>query len=259
MSKTYICMAISLLIAVILTLPAVSYWSDYNWGIERMPPISWLGAGLHQMDIFFHEIGHSLFHWFYGKPSIPTFDFLHGGGVAYGWPQNTALIICIHALFLYGVFYFRHERALQISIGAIGLFHLATVYTELHQVVYLFMGHGTAIAIASFFLYRAWFDLAPRGEGERYLNGIIGFGIMFQNILLFWGLKNDEIVRTVYFQQKGGHGLGDFNKISNIIKMPVTDIAIFGIIYACLFLILPMVLYYTFSSRLIDSEQQNKR
>lgn len=218
-----------------------------------MPPISWLAMGMHQMDIFFHETGHSLFHWFYGKPSIPTFDFQHGGGVAYGWPQQTILIILIHGLFLFGLLYFRHERRIQLLIGLIGFIHLATVYTDLHQAVYLFMGHGTTIAIASFFLYRAWFDLAPRGMTERYLNGIIGFGVMFQNILLFWGLKNDEIVRTVYFQQKDGHGLGDFNKISNIIKMPVTDLATFSILYACVLIILPAVLYYTSNKRFIDS------
>jgi len=254
MNRTYLCLLISLIIGSILTLPSINYWGDFNWRVAQSFPLSVLGMGMHQMDIFFHEIGHTIFHWFYGMPSIPTFDFDHGGGVAHAWPQNTFLIITIHAAFIGGLLYFKDNRPLQILIAAIGLFDLATVYNESHEAIYLFMGHGVTIAMGSFLLYRAWFDLAPRGVLERYLNGIIGFGIIFQNMVLFVGLMKDDIVRTVYYQQKDGHGKGDFDRIVSLIEpATVQNIALVSFLYALVFLILPAIAYFLSNKRLIDA------
>ena len=211
------CIVISLIISVILLLPQYAWLNGENWWFARGFPLGWLSQGLTYTNTFFHEIGHTLFAWYYGFFTIPMFDFQHGGGFAYHFGgQNMAIVIGVNGLLLYGIYHFRDVLILQILCGLLVLMNIATVMNEpLYMSVIDFMGPGFVPLVSAFFLFRALYDLAPRGAVERYLNAIFGLGMILHNMLFDWALLNNDAYREVYYKQKGSHGFGDFDKIAS--------------------------------------------
>ncbi|MCB1784163.1 MAG: hypothetical protein KDI13_09215 [Alphaproteobacteria bacterium] len=169
------------------------------------------------MSVFFHEIGHSLTAWFYGYPSIPTFDFKHGGGLAPFWGDGSFLIVlCVAALLGYGIYLLQGWLVMQIVLGVLIVLELTTFWNEdIRMGMIDFMGPGAVPLVAGFLLWRAVFDLAPRGSFERVLNAAFGFGMIFRVFIDSYGLLYNQVHRLLYYQQKGSHGFGDFDKIAS--------------------------------------------
>lgn len=211
------CMTAGLVFAVLACLPVWSWIYGEGWGWAERFPLSWLGAGLNAMSVFFHEIGHTLFFWFYGYPALPMFDFQHGGG--YSWTptmrQQGAIIFCLYAAVGYALWTFRQSRALQVILGMVLLFNLTTAFGSYHMAIVMFMGPGFEIAVASFLLFRAWLDLAPRGGFERFVNAMFGFAMIFRALIDGWALLHDGGHRFLYYNQKGQHGFGDFDRVAD--------------------------------------------
>ena len=243
MNNTYICLGLSFLIAVMITLPSVDFLYAMNWTVINQSPLGWLSAGMRYIDTFFHEIGHTIFAWFYGYPSLPSFDLQHGGGMAYWGAREIMFNYGVYFLIAAGLVYWKNDRTIQIMLVALGLFHVATAYNDAHEIIKLYMGHGSTFLLSAFFLYRAWFDVAPRGLLERYMNGIIGFGMLFKNMILFWGLIYDDVVKAFYHNQKGSHGFGDFSRIEAMTPFSMAQIAGFSLVLCALAMILPAALY----------------
>lgn len=209
-------MIIGLAVAILSALPFYGWIFAKHWPYITGFPIGWLGAGMIYMITFFHEIGHSLFAWLFGYPTIPTFDFEHGGGMAYSISgQQIALALLVQGGIAYGTWYFRGEVLIQIAIAAFLLVITPLTFTHYHMAVIDFMGPGLVPIIGAFFLFRALFDLAPRGSLERFLNAYFGFGFFIITFIEVYALLYNQIYRLVYYQQKGSHGFGDFDKIAD--------------------------------------------
>ena len=218
---------IGLVIAILACIPTYQWIFHYNFDVL---PFGWMAAGMSYMAVFFHEIGHTVFAWFYGYPTIPMFDFQHGGGFAYSFGDaQIAISVCIWAALGYGVFTLKDHKVLAGGLAALLLFNLATFYShDLRLSVIDFMGPGLEPIIAGFFLYRAIFDLAPRGNVERAMNAIVGFGMIFRIFLDAAGLLRNEVHRYMYYNQKGMHGFGDFDKIASRFQGLNFEIIVYG-------------------------------
>jgi hypothetical protein len=91
----------TLIIGLIVSILAcISVWHQVFGQAISIFPLGWMGAGLTYMSIFFHEIGHTVTAWFYGYPTVPMFDFEHGGGLAVWFSDSIFLIV----VFIDGVF-----------------------------------------------------------------------------------------------------------------------------------------------------------
>ncbi len=242
--RTFRFMIIGLMLAYVCCLPFLAWLYNYQWEWVRHFPFSWIAAGMSMFVTFFHEIGHTVFAWFYGYVTLPSFDFQHGGGMAWMITgQLLPLNLALYGLILYGIYLFREYRVTQVLLAAVLVFHVATAYTPFHMSVINFMGPGFEALIAGFFLYRAWFDLAPRGDVERFLNAFFGFGMIIHAFMNGWALIHSKAVRLVYFEQKGQHGFGDFDKIANALHIPFETVvtAWMGLAVACF--VVPLLHY----------------
>ena len=242
--RTYRFMFSGFLLAIFCSMPFLAWVYNYPWEWVRYFPLSWIATGMSAFMTFFHEIGHTVFAWFYGYVTLPSFDFQHGGGMAWMLTgQLLPLNFALYGLLLYGIYFFREYRVTQALLVAIGVFHLATAYTSFHMSVINFMGPAFEVLIAGFFLYRAWFDLAPRGNVERFLNAFFGFGMIIHVGINGWALIHSKAMRLVYFEQKGQHGFGDFDKIANALHVDFEKVIIVWLLLAGVCLLVPFLHY----------------
>lgn len=187
-------------------------------------PISIISAGLYVGDTLFHEIGHSIFAWVFGVPSIPAIFTLFGadqsGGVTLMWDRQ----IIFQILALIGLSYFCYRLRNEYSpffIYALifTIFISILAVTGYYQLIIGYMGHGSSILIGGFFLFRAWVNIQARHTFERWLNGLFGTFLIFSNFMFSYRLVFDSIGRWEYSQSVSGIGHHDFVKIANQLNL----------------------------------------
>ena len=246
-SSTWHFILFGFLIAAAMNAPFYAWIYDKPWDWAHGFPIGWMAASLSTMSTFFHELGHTALAWFYGYPTIPIFDFTHGGGFAISVSgQNYMILGGVYIGLGYLIYLLRAFRGLQIAVGALILFHLATAFNEdfRHNVID-FMGPGVEPLIAGFLLTRALLDLAPRGALERLLNAVFGFAMLISTLIRGFALIKNDAYRMVYFQQKGTHGFGDFDKIEERISfMDFQAVVSVWIALSILCLVLPFIIAF---------------
>lgn len=169
------------------------------------------------MAVFFHEIGHSLFGWIFGYASIPTFDFEHGGGMAYHGERSWPIQIGVYLAALYGLYHIRISEysLLFIPLLVLALALAAVSLTDWHEAIILFMGHGSEAAIGSYLLTRAFFNVNLVRPEERWLNAFIGGFFQLNLMKMCWQLIYDADYKFEYNLQKGGDGFGDLSRIAH--------------------------------------------
>ncbi|MDE1151341.1 MAG: hypothetical protein PW788_02295 [Micavibrio sp.] len=233
---------ISLVIAIICLLPEWAAMRDW----EPNTALSLLNipaTGLGYMGVFFHELGHTIANWLFGYPALPTFDFQYGGGFTHSGPRMMPLLIVVYIAFAGAAIYVaRHEVWwLAGAIVALALAHAAVAFNDTHQAVILYMGHGAEILIAGFCIIRAGIGATVGGTqkgggAERYLNMIFGLFTMGRMLMLSTGLLTNDIFRAAYAGQKGGHMLGDFDRLADMYDTSINTVATFTLVMTLLVL-----------------------
>ena len=212
-------LTIGLILAVLVNLPLYAWIFNKPWDWAMGFPLGWLGVGMNYMATFFHEIGHTVFMWFFGYPTIPMFDFQHGGGLALALTsQQVMILVFVWGCIVFGIWFFRDRPWLQILLGLLLVFNLTFAFSLYHDVFLNFGGPAFESLVAAFLLFRAIYDLAPRGVFERFLNAFFGFGMIIKVYIDGYGLLNSKVWRLVYYEQKGSHGFGDFDKIADMVR-----------------------------------------
>ncbi len=226
-------------------IPFYAWIFSKDWSWSTGFPLGWIGAGMVYMGTFFHEIGHTLCMWFYGYPTIPTFDFQHGGGMAWALSgQQIPILFVVWGALGYGLWVLKDYRYCQIGLCVLAFLNISLAFTDLHSVASNFMGPAFECLIGAFFLYRALFNLAPRGVFERFLNGFFGFGLIGQVFINSYGLLKSDAFRLVYYEQKGSHGFGDFDKIaSSLTFLNFEGTVCAWVLLNVLCLVLPFILF----------------
>ncbi len=229
---------------VLLNLSYISWMNGNGWDWAHGFPFGWGGAGLGAMITFIHEIGHTIFAWCYGYFTVPSFDLTYGGGMV--WmitDQMFAIIFVINAGLLWLAYLLREYVFLMFVLAATAFFNLAVAFIDFHHSVIDFMGPCAEITIASFFLTRAWLDIAPRGVVERFLNSLIGWGMIVHALLTGFGLLGNAAMRADYYNQKGLHGFGDFDKVADRLSMPFDSVVLIYIGLTLAAALLPIILW----------------
>lgn len=236
-------MAVCLAIAAGLVAPTLGRAAGAPWAIDTFP-LSWLLGGLDAAGIFVHEIGHAIFGWLFGYATLPMFDFVHGGGLAVHFGgRSWALFWAVCAALAWGLVRWRAYPLLAVPLAlALGV-QLTFGFTDAHEVVVLFMGHGFEVVVAALLLARAWLDIAPRGWLERGLNGVIGFGMLGSLAIFCWGLAHDWVQREMYASSKCGLHMGDFSRIAEHTGTSVEAVALLCLVWAFVGLLVPVVLW----------------
>jgi len=166
------------------------------------------------MLILVHEMGHCIFGWLFGYPSFPAFDFVYGGGITFHGGRSLLLLGVEYALLAVALYVFRANISALIFLVVLAIAHAACAFTSAHQVVILFMGHGTELAIAALFLYRALSGAAVVHTAERPLYAAVGLFIVFYDLAFAYGLVTQPLQRALYEGAKGGGHWMDFSRIA---------------------------------------------
>ena len=247
MDNSWKFMGAGFLVSVLLNLPLYHYIHDMDWFWTENFVMSASALCLEYMATFFHELGHTLFAWLYGYPTIPVFDFAHGGGLAISVTGQSYLVRgAALAVIGYGAYLLRDFTPFMIGLAVLGVFILATGFSEdIHMSMVDFMGPGAEALVAGFLLTRALLDISPGGVTERLLNAVFGFGILFQVLIKGFALLRNDAYRLVYFEQKGTHGFGDFDKIAErFLPLGFDGVVTIWLVLACLCLSVPFFLYW---------------
>ncbi len=193
--------------------------------------IPFLNYILSYIIVLVHELGHTMSHWLFGYPSIPAFDFMYGGGVAIHQSRQIILVVLFYFCFGYLFYLFRHNSPTVIILTVIATGYSLAVFTPLHEVVNLFMGHGFELLFATIFLYRAISGSAVIVAVERPLYGFLGLFIEFRDIRFAYRLMTSHAYRTEYEAAKGGGHWMDFSRITEeYLRMDLPVIAGFFLI-----------------------------
>lgn len=176
--------------------------------------IFWFSWILGTFRTLVHEMGHAIFGWGFGYPSLPAFDFLWGGGVTLHIDRSTALLVLIYLGFAGLVYMYRKNTTTVIVLVVVALLHALFSFTDVHSVIILFMGHGTELIIGGLFIYRSLSGRAIVHPAERPLYAVIGFFLIFSDISLGFSLLTSPDARAEYLAAKGGDMDMDFIRIA---------------------------------------------
>ena len=207
---------ISLLLAFVFLLPVLGEELDWRIPLQGFisTPSTWLGY----MLVFFHELGHTATRWFFGQPAVPSFDFAFGGGMTHFYDRSWLLLGIIWLGMASGAVWLwreMHYRAL-IALAVVAALHVLCVFTNGYDMASVFMGHGGEVLVAGFCLLRGFWNTTEKshGEAERWLNMVFGLFVLGRDLIMTAGLMLSDISRSAYSMQKGGHLLGDLEKLA---------------------------------------------
>lgn len=214
--------------------------------------LPWPRFALGYLTTLIHELGHAVFGWLFGYPSVPRFDFTYGGGVTTYQHRATLLLGVVYVL-LIGLLpaYRRNRRMLAVLAVGLGVFVLCA-HTASHKAIILFMGHGTELVIAAVFVYRALSGSAVVHALERPLYAMCGFFILFSDVAFAYGLWMSPRARMEYGRAKGGGHWMDFDRLArDYLHVRLPTVAFFFLV-CCVLAAVAAVLVHRYQERVFD-------
>jgi hypothetical protein len=208
----------------------------------------WVTFLFHPLITIIHELGHTIVGWVFGYPSIPAFDFQYGGGVTiHEEDRKIAIVIVLYLALGFLVYRCRKSRATVGALLLLGALYSWTAFTDVHQILGLFMGHGTELIVAGIFLYRAISGSAILEALERPLYAFVAFFILFEDIRFSYQLSTSQVHRIMYEDAKGGGHWMDFSRISEeFLRVELSTVAAVFLI-CCL--LTPVAVFAIFKKR----------
>ncbi|PZD74276.1 hypothetical protein C1752_01159 [Acaryochloris thomasi RCC1774] len=163
-----------------------------------------------------HEFGHAAISWLFGYPAIPSFDFVHGGGITLQANERfTPILFLLYSAWGYGLYRFRSEVRLSQILLSIGVVYTLFAFTGLQETLMVSMGHGFELGFAGLFLYRALSGAACRMAAERPVYGMLASYIFLYDLKFAHNLLFDPEIRQIYIQGKGGVLDHDFVRLAH--------------------------------------------
>lgn len=197
-----------------------------------------------------HEIGHAIWGWLFGYPSIPAFDFTYGGGITMHQDRRMIIVIIVYALFAWLFYLYRKNHLSLVVLLVITALYTISAFTSFHSIVILFMGHGTELIFGGIFFYRALSGSSIIIDAERPLYGFLGFFIFFSDIGFAHRLITSTSFRAEYEAAKGGGHWMDFSRIAEeYLKVKLSTVAVL-FLFLCLITPLLTFLFFRYKKNL---------
>ncbi len=184
------------------------------------------------LPILIHELGHAIFGWFFGYPSLPALDFRYGGGVCIHSERDILILIVVYVIWA-AIFYFwgMENRKRMALLASLIIAYTVFAFTSIHDVIILFMGHGMELVFSGIFIYRALSGSSIVHSVERPLYAYIGAFIVLGDLLFSYRLFTDETTRDWYENAKGGGHIMDFSRIAeDYLNTDLTTVAAFFLV-----------------------------
>lgn len=170
----------------------------------------------HPIITLVHELGHAIAGWLLGYPSIPSFDFVYGGGITPHGAFQIAIALVIAGAFAYAGYTFRQSPWAVALIAGVFLVWLFFVTSEWRRLLVVeAAGHASECIFAGIFLYMAIAGIGWRiPELERPLGAFVAFFIEINMILFCLDLMHNQDFLEDYRRGKGGMLMHDIDAIS---------------------------------------------
>lgn len=207
-----------------------------------------IASGAFIADTLFHELGHTLFNWLFGTPAIPMIFTLFGadqaGGMSMAWDRSWIVQGMAFAALAIALYWSYTERWLFTCLLCLTALVGALAFTPYYVVVILYMGHGSAILVGGWLLYRAWLYLDSRNGFERWLNAFFGFFLVLNNFYFSCMLAFDTETRKDYSEHTPfGISHDDFTAITfEITRWSVKGVALFTLGYCAVTILVSFLL-----------------
>lgn len=194
--------------------------------------------------VLIHEMGHFITGWLFAYPSVPAFDLQYGGGVTLHGQRSLALLACIYAFVGFLLYTYRKNVRTVILLVVLLTVHVLLSISEFHQVVFLFMGHGTELVIAAIFFYRAMSGAAVVHSVERPLYAALSLFIVVTDVRFAYRLMTSSEARHMYQEAKGGGHWMDFSRIAeDYLNVHLSSVALFFFLACLLPLVVGFILF----------------
>ncbi len=199
-----------------------------------------------------HELGHTVFHWLFGRPAIPTINFLYGGGVTLSFGQSQFLILLIYATITFLFILCRSYRWLVMGLVGFTLVYTYCLMTEVNQILAVGMGHGFELLAIAACLFIALTGIICRGQEERPLYAMLGFFTWFYDLGFSWDLMHDTDRRAMYEGGIGGVMDNDLVILARDYFHVNLSIVAGWLLVACIAMPILAFLLFRYQLRLVD-------
>lgn len=235
--KTFLVIASAAIIAVLCILPATMF----------IFPLSWIARGSFVMDTMAHELGHSIYGWLFGYMNVPMiFTLFHAdkmGGMAMMLGHST--IVQVGAVLALGfACYYIMGTGYSIPLAIFAVMIAAISISGYGMLVVNYMGHGNAIVVGGYLLYRAFAGLTPRGAVEKWLSAYFGFYLTLGNMFFSYRLMTDKEYLFDYVAPVEYIDHRDFIKVAGETGFTLDGVAMFTIALGAVMIILPAMLAF---------------
>jgi hypothetical protein len=192
-----------------------------------------LGFLLQYLAVLLHEFGHAAAFLLFGYVSIPSFDFVHGGGVTLPILRPRLLVLAPLVGYAYLGWHWRHFPKVFVPLSLVALLHALLTFSDWHYTVVAFMGHGTEMIFVGIFYYRALtgasinnpMDRLDDGPSvERVLYAVSGTVVLLMNLKMFYRVLFDSEWRRWYEAGKSGMA-NDFTAVADRLDVDLNMIA----------------------------------
>ncbi len=163
---------------------------------------AWIVA---MLGVLTHEMGHAAAALIVGRPALPRFNLVCGGGLTHIGDRSTAMLL----LYAGGAAWLAHQlrerpRLLAALIGAAVAYALV-LWSDWDQVFFTAGGIIGHSLFGSIFLYRALTGRAVvHGGFERWLYAIIGWMLVAGAFADPWAITHDPEARERYLHSPCG-------------------------------------------------------
>jgi hypothetical protein len=193
---------------------------------------------------FIHEVGHSIVGWVFGYPSVPTIDFLYGGGVTIQWTRLWWISAAVFLLLGYLIYRYRHNMAAVFSLAAVTVLYAVLSLTPAHQATVLIAGHLAELVFAGLLIYRVMQGMGvPKSLEKAFLAAFV----LLEDVKFSYLLVTSAAVRQDY---EGSTAIGfkmDFARLAS--DYLHVDIKVIALSFLFCSLITPIVTYLLFRYR----------
>jgi hypothetical protein len=166
------------------------------------------------LSIAIHEGGHAAAGWLFGYFSIPSFDFVFGGGITISSERIWLIVAVVYFLFGLGAWFIRDQKPLLAGLGVIVAIYTALMLTYWHEMLIIGIGHGMELIFGGIFLYRAIGNRTIMIPVERPLYAFLGFFLLLYNGWLAWRLMTEAAFRQAYSSSKGELLAMDYSRLA---------------------------------------------